>query len=163
MADIEVRGAEQFLRLSKALKAAGETEMRKQLHKTMRDTAKPLVKEARQAATESGIPKSGGLAARIAKTAFRPQVRTGATTAGVRITAPGKAVAARTLNDSGIVRHPVYAQGDKTRREWTWRTQSVPAAQGWFDRAMKRNAGPVRLKLLAALDQVRREILRSTR
>lgn len=163
MADIEVRGADEFYRLSRALKSAGRTDLRKNLHKAMRDTAKPLVRDARDAALTSGIPSSGGLAARIAKSGFRTQVRTGAATAGVRITAPRKAVTARLLNETGRFRHPVHADGGKTRREWAWVAQEAPSAQGWFDRAMKERAPKIRRDLLVAMDRTRNDILRSIR
>lgn len=156
-------GADEFYRLSKALKNSGQKEVRKQLHKAMRDAAKPLVKVAKDAAKDSGIPKSGGLAGRIARTSFRAQVRTGATTAGVRITAPGKFVTAKLLNRTGTFRHPVHADPTKTRREWTWVTQSAPDAKGWFDRAMTEHAPDVRKDIVKAMRAVPVRIARDAK
>lgn len=149
--------ADDFYRLSKALKHAGETELRKALHKSMREAAKPLVKTARDAALDSGIPASGGLAARISKAAFRAQVRTGATTAGVRITAPGKNVTVKMLNTYGKVRHPV--RGNRS----VWVDQPVPAAAGWFDKAMQEHAPEVRDDLVRALEAMAEQIMREAR
>lgn len=157
------KGADEFFRLSKALKESGQKEVRKQLHKGMRDAAKPLVAEAKKAAAEAPIPARGGLRARIARTTFRAQVRTGATTAGVRITAPGKFVTVKLLNRYGRVRHPVHADPSKTRREWAWVNQEVPEAKGWFDDAMREHAPEVRDDVVKAMRAVPARIARAAK
>lgn len=155
--DFRVTGANDFLKLSKALKVAGRTEMRKELNKGMRDAAKPLAKEAKQAALET-FPARGGLAKRESKIPFRPQTRTGATP-GVRIVAPGKYVVGKTVNASGRFRHPVHADPDKTRREWRWVNQQVPGGQGWFDRRMEAGAPAIRKELEKAMEAVAQKII----
>lgn len=157
MSDFEVRGADEFLRMSKALKAAGQTGLRKELHNGMKRAAKPLVKDAKDEAAKV-FPKGGGLARQMAKTPFRPQVRTGAQ-AGVRIVAPGKSVTAKLTNATGSWRHPVFADGKKTRRQWTWVTQRGVKPH-WFDDRMKAEAPTIRKELEQAMEDVAAQIVR---
>lgn len=149
--NFEVHGADDFLKLSKALKAAGQKELRKELHTGMRQAAKPLVKVAKREAGEV-FPKRGGLAAQEAKVPFRAQVRTGAT-AGVRIVAPGKYLVAKSANATGSFRHPVFDTG-------TWVTQRLPGSRGWFDDAMSRNAPAVRKDLEQAVNSMINKVKR---
>jgi hypothetical protein len=150
-------GSSDFLRLSKALKNAGRTELRKELHKGLKDGAKPLLKVAREAARES-FPEREGLAAREAKTRFRVQVRTG-TQAGVQVVADGRYVNVKLLNNRGIIRHPVFADPKKTRREWTWVDQPDPN-RGWFDKAMQDHVDQVKPELEQAIQRVVDKIAR---
>lgn len=163
-ADFVVRGAEDFLRLSKALKDAGQTELRKELHNAMKRTARPLVRAAKESAVaDSGIPRSGGLAKKIARTGFRAQVRTGAKTAGLSVNAPGRFVTAGLLNRTGAFRHPVYGDPTQTRKEWAWAPQQAPAALGWFDRAMEAEGPAVRRAVFAAMAEVAEKVVRDAR
>lgn len=98
-------GADALLALSKRLKAAGQTELRKEFTKAIQSAAKPLVPKVKDAARGS-LPTRGGLNERVARKPFRAQVRTGATTAGVRITA--SKVDPRI--DEGRVYHPVFGR-----------------------------------------------------
>ena len=98
-------GADALLALSKRLKAAGQTELRKEFTKAVQAAAKPLIPKVRDAARNT-LPKHGGLNERIARKPFRAQVRTGVTTAGVRITA--SKVDPRI--DDGRVYHPVFGR-----------------------------------------------------
>ena len=125
-----IKGAEDLLKLSKRLKAAGQSELRKELHKAVRETAKPLIPKVRAAARKQ-LPKQGGLNERIAKKPYRAQVRTGAKTAGVRIT--GTKVDPR-INE-GRVAHPVFGRPRSTV------VQRVPSADGYFDDTL-RDEGP---------------------
>jgi hypothetical protein len=161
-APFEVRGAKELAQLSKALKDAGQTGMRKELTAGMSRAARPLLAVAKQAAQDT-FPKQGGLADRERKVSFRVSVRTGAKTAGVRIVAPGRYVAAGAVNRTGRFRHPVFADSRKTRRDWTWTTQTVPGGQGWFDRAMNDSAPVVRRELEQAMENVLDKIVREAR
>lgn len=157
MADFEARGADDFLRLSKALKHAGQTELRKELHKGMRTAAKPLVAEARAAALEE-LPQRGGLAPWVAKrSAFRAQVRTGEQTAGVRIASGKAGQAGRTLNALGWVRHKVFGNPE------AWVTQHVPGAVGWFDRAMTKHAPEIADDIEKAMHDVAEQVVKEAK
>lgn len=130
--DFQVRGAEDFLRLSKALKAAGRTGLRKELNTELRRAVRPLLPIAKAAAREQ-LPRAGGLADAVAREPMRVQVRTGATTAGVRIVVGRRRGGARAAN-RGVIKHPVFGNRDR------WVTQRVPAAAGWFDETLEREA-----------------------
>lgn len=130
MADgFSVRGANDFLAVSKKLKAAGEGGLRKEFHKAIQQAAKPLVPKVREAARRD-LPKGGGLNERIARKPMRVQTRTGAKTAGVRIV--GSKVDPRI--NQGRVYHPVFGHKPGV-------VQQVPEAAGYFDETL-RDASP---------------------
>lgn len=133
-----IDGIDQFYRLSKELKAAGDTGMRKALNREIAKGTKPLVKRTRAVAREV-LPKTGGLNKVVAKAPQVVKVKTGRTEkdAGVRIGVRSRS-AVRAAN-KGVIRHPVFARSDRTRKEWTWVEQKVPS--GWFDDTL-RNEGP---------------------
>lgn len=158
--DFQVSGTRDFVKLSKALKAAGRTEMRKGLNKGLRSAAKPMIPVLKQAAAEA-FPKRGGLAAREAKTRFRIQVRTGSEP-GVRVVADGRYVNIKLSNTRGVIRHPVFADPAKTRREWKWVNQSVGQV-GWADRAVGLRAHEVVPALEKVMQDVVEQIARGVR
>lgn len=147
--DFEARGADQFLALSKALKEAGRTDLRKALNKGMRDGAKPLIPKARAEALAT-LPQRGGLAKLVAKEPARVQTRTGRDP-GVRIVVGKKRGGARSAN-RGVIRHPVF--GNRER----WVSQPVPS--GWFDDTMRKHGPDVRPALERAIDDMARRIVR---
>lgn len=154
MSSFQVTGAEQFLRASKALKAAGELGLRKELHKAMRVAVKPLTPLTRAAAMEQ-LPKRGGMNVRVAKAKQTPQARTGARTAGVRLTVGKSGSGARGAN-VGVVRHPVFGDAKK------WVDQPVPNATGWFDETCRQHAPTLVLPALeVALHDLAYEIARA--
>lgn len=153
MADYEVRGAEDFIRLSKALKHAGRTEMRKELNAGLKRAAKPLIAKTRAEARQR-LPQRGGLAERVAKAPQRVQVRTGARTAGVRIVVAGSAKGPRNAN-RGFIRHPVFGNRE------VWVEQKVPA--GWFDDPLKASAPEVRNDLEKVLESIADQVVREAR
>lgn len=150
MSDFEVRGADEFLKLSKALKQAGKTELRKQLNKGMKDAAKPLIPLTRQAARDR-LPRRGGLAAQVARTPQRVQVRTGAATAGVRLVV-GKTGSGARGADQGVIRHPTFGHRDR------WVSQKVDA--GWFTETILHNKHRVLPEVKKAMERVVAEVVR---
>jgi hypothetical protein len=153
MIDLEVRGGDDFLRASKALKAAGQFGLRRELHKQMRRGARPLIPLARAEARRV-LPRAGGLAEQVAKAPMRVQVRTGAQTAGVRVVV-GKDRSGARMANRGLIRHPVFGNRDR------WVDQRVPP--DWFDGAMRRNAPTVRPHILRAVQNVLTDIARGAR
>ena len=101
--DFSVTGADQFLRLSKALKAAGRTEMRKALNKGMRTAAKPLIPVAR-AAFIAELPHRGSAGEFIAGKRMRAATHTGRD--------PGVSIVVAKqdprLDTEGRLAHPVF-------------------------------------------------------
>jgi hypothetical protein len=144
-----VGGADDFLKLSKALKAAGQGELRKALNKTMKDAAKPLIPKVRAAARDS-LPKTNGLNERMARKPYRVQVRTGATTAGVRIV--GTKLDPR-INNEGRIFHPVFGRKPGV-------VQQVPGAVGYFDKTLSESGPAIRDDLTKALDDFAGTLIR---
>lgn len=148
--DFEVHGADQFLKMSKALKEAGRTGMRRELHTGIRKAARPLVKKTRDEAKRR-LPKRGGLAAQVAKEPQRVQVRTGTKTAGVRIVVGKKQGGARAAN-RGVIRHPVFGNRE------VWVDQKVPAR--WFDDPIEASAPEIRREIERSLNDMLAKIAR---
>jgi hypothetical protein len=142
-------GAEEFLALSKRLKAAGQTELRKELHKAMRDAAKPLIPKVKTAA-RTDLPRRGGLNKRMARKGYRVQARTGAATAGVRIV--GTKVDPR-IDATGRVFHPVFGRGPGV-------VQHVPRAKGYFSETLAGSAPQVRDAVRDVLDDFAERVAR---
>lgn len=149
--NFRVDGAERFLALSKALKAAGQTELRKDLNKSMKDAVKPLIPKARDAAGRM-LPQKGGLAKKVSKTPIRPQVRTGQDTAGVRLVVGKRRGSAAASTNRGTVSHPVFKTG-------VWVQQSV--TPGWFDATLEAEAPAVtRQAIEDALEVMSQRVVR---
>jgi hypothetical protein len=144
-------GPEQLLRVSRALKNAGETDLRKQFHKAIAAAAKPALPAVRASARAKG-PARGGLNERLAKKPYRVQVRTGAKTAGVRIV--GTKVDPR-MNSLGRIQHPVFGRpGRKV-------VQYAPKLKGYFDEPLGRLGPGVQKDVVDAMTEFTRRILRS--
>lgn len=105
MSDFEIRGADEFLRLSKALKAAGRTELRKELNKRIKAAAKPSIKAVKDAA-RSGLPQRGGAGVHFARKTATAVTRTG-NDPGVRVRF---AKADERLDTQGRLTHPVFGR-----------------------------------------------------
>lgn len=129
----QLNGADEFLRVSKALKAAGDTDLRKELHKAVQLAAKPLIPKVREAA-RSNLPRKGKLNERIAKKPYRSQTRTGVNTAGVRIV--GTKVDPR-INAQGRIAHPVFGRPGSTV------VQHDSGTKGYFDETLRESAPQV--------------------
>lgn len=146
------KGAEDFLKLSKAMKAAGETELRKELHKAVRQATRPTLPKVRTAARDK-LPRKGGLNKRVARKPLRAAVRTGAKTVGVRIeqrkTDPR-------LNATGRVAHPTFG-----RRPLV--VQQIPGAVGYFDKTIRNEAPQMRADIEGVLRDFRGRFLAAAR
>lgn len=147
--DFEISGGAEIARLSKALKDAGRTGLRKELNKGLRDAAKPLIVKSR-AEAQRRLPRRGGLAAKIAKAPQRVAVRLD----GVSIVA-GKRRSASGTTNNGTVRHPVFGN----RKVWV--VQRV--TPGWFEAPMRDGAAEVRPELQAAMERIAEKVVRETR
>jgi len=148
-AGLSSRGARDFLAVSKALKAAGEGELRKAFHKTVRDAAKPLPKKVKDSARERG-PKKGELNEALAKKPIRVQTRTGVKTAGVRIV--GTKVDPR-INNLGRIQHPVFGHKPPV-------VQYNQDLKGYFDDPLKESGPAIQTNVVRAMDAFTRDLLR---
>jgi hypothetical protein len=150
----EDMGASVFYEMSAKLKREGNGELRKRLHKQIRDTAKPLLPAVREAAA-ARFPQRGGLNRHMARGArYRTVVKTGAETAGVSIRAN------RTdprVDSEGRIAHPVPQRNGEPERDANGRrimvVQHVPAAAGFFSETIQGRAPVIRQDLIAALER----------
>jgi len=153
LADVEITGLQQLTRLGVALKATGAGGLRKELLKGLREAAKPMVREARQAATDR-LPKAGGLNLRVASEPMLIRNRLTGSNVGVRIVT--------TTTDTrgpnhGVIRHPVFGHMDR------WVTQPYAPAKGWFDQTLAK-AGPEATKaIVEAMTKVEHAIMIATK
>lgn len=143
--ELRIKGAEQLGDLARDLRAAGDSGkgLRRELYSGINRATKPLKAEAQKAAA-SRLPKSGGLAALVARSKFSTRTRAGRDP-GVTITVKGSGL----TTDRGYVMHPVFKSG-------AWVRQSVPG--GWFSDTMRGAAPTVRKELLEAMDDVAAKI-----
>jgi hypothetical protein len=154
--DFEVRGAQQFLDLSKALKAAGDKPMRQALTAGMRKAVKPAMKQA-QRRLKDGLPY-GGRGNAASQTV---QVKTGRDPGVSVVVKYGskRASNAHLANTKGRIRHPVFADGEKPRKDWRWVNQEVPGLKGWFDETYRDAAPEIRKALEKAMEDIAQMIV----
>lgn len=146
MADLEVRGADQLVRLSERLKSADKT-IQREFTSALNRTTKPLKSAAKESARQK-LPQRGGLAEKVANSRFSTRRSTRGRTVGIRLTAAGL----RGLKsiDDGTVRHPTFGN----RSEWV--AQSV--TPGWFTEPMEKSAPLVRQQIVAAMNDTAKKI-----
>lgn len=140
------------------LRAAGETGLRRELVKAIRDAAAPI-----PGAIRAGLPArlpdryAGVLNADLK---LGVSVRAAAGDPGVSVWAEPAGRTARTRRlhrlESGVLWHPVFAEGP--RRSWEWAQQAV--TPGWFSGPAEDAAPRVRAAIDAALDRVKDQIWR---
>lgn len=147
--DFRVTGADDFLALSKALKQAGRTELRKELNKGLREGAKPLIPLTR-AAARSMLPKTGGLSELVARAPQRVQTKTGRDPS-VRLVAGKKGSGAR-ASDDGAVRHPRFGHPG------AFYVTKTPA--GWFTKTVEDHVHEVLPALEQAIQNVVDKVVR---
>ncbi len=118
---------------------------------------KPVTKEAEKALKDAlPYPMRGNSVSQVV------QVKTGrdpGVTVGVKY-GTKRSSNARMANTKGQIRHPVFADGDKARKEWRWVNQSVPNAKGWFDETYRDSAPTIRRSLEAAMESIADEVVR---
>ena len=143
---IEIRGAEQFGKLAKELKEAGDKDLKRELYKAVGKATRPLISAARKSATEQ-LPRRGGLNKRVAQSRFSTNKRQ----SGVRVTARN-AYSLRQI-DRGIVRHPVYGNTE------VWVNQ--PVNSGWWSEPLEAGAPTARRAIQEAMDEIAKKLDRA--
>jgi hypothetical protein len=146
--DLRITGGEELGDLSRALKSAGATDLRRELYRGINRATKPLKAKAQQAAG-ANLPQSGGLAALVGRSKFSTRTLAGRDPR-VSITVKGTALA----TDKGYVSHPVFGN------RGAWVRQPVSGA-GWFSNTMRESASDVRKEILEAMEDVADQIRRA--
>jgi hypothetical protein len=137
-----VRGAEDFLALSKRLKEAGESGLRKELNRAVQAIPKPLIPKVK-AAARAKLPSKGGMNEHYARKRYRVQARTGQNTAGVRIASPKTDPR---VDSVGRIAHPVFG------RPRSRVVQRVPGAAGFFSETIQAEAPQIRRALVETVE-----------
>jgi hypothetical protein len=147
-------GARVFYEMSAKLKRAGAGDLRKQLHKDMREAAKPLLPAIRRQAA-ARFDHRGGLGRHMSKgSRYRTVVKTGAATAGVSIRA--NKTDPRT-DSQGRIAHPVPGPDGQPMRGADGRrimaVQHFPEGVGYFRETIEERAPQVRRALIDGLER----------
>jgi hypothetical protein len=155
-----VTGTADFAALSKRLKEAGETGLRRELYKAIDKAAQDLKKEiAHPLHLYSYLPNpyADVLAADLKVSVYKRSGRDPHLT----IRAEGRAHNRKIiqLDERGVLVHPVFARSSR-RRDWTWRDQFSHVRQGFFTDPVEKAAPAVREKILAAMQETARKITR---
>ncbi|MBB2909325.1 hypothetical protein FHS43_000571 [Streptosporangium becharense] len=184
VADVRVTGAEQMRKLAADLKRVDKT-LAAKLRKTIRDAARPAVADAKTAVRSlpvTGAHGGGGTARtehnlgrarkpadqraiarararsglrRTIAAAIKTDIRDGGRRAGVRIIVDGSKLPAdqrtlpRRLNSKKGWRHPLFGN----RKHWY-----AQKGKPWFEPSIKRHADRIRKTILAAMDEIAREL-----
>lgn len=143
MADFELRGANELHVLAERLHEAGRGDLRKELLRGIRGSAKKAIPDIRQSAYRT-LPRRGGLAERVGQQAYGVQTRLAGSSASVRLA--GKGMKELRDIDAGRLRHPVF--GDRK----TWSQQSV--TPGFFSNAVARRAPSIRKDIEKAMGNI---------
>jgi hypothetical protein len=140
---VVTHGAEKLDRLGRAIKDAGDKDMRRELPRAAQRCGKPMKAAAREGALKR-LPKRGGLAERVATSKLSVRTRTVGKGAGVRIV--GQSGYDLQGMDDGQVRHPVFGN----RKRWV----SETVKPGWFSDAEEAAAPQFRDEFERAMDAV---------
>lgn len=154
---ITVTGAEGLARLSRALKAAGRNDLRKDLLRGIRKASKPMIPAARAAAAEA-LPHRGGLAEEVSGAKWVVRTRLQGRGAGVRITGAWTSGGRQhdlAKMDTGLLRHPTW--GHPVHGPGAiWVAQSIRPR--WFSDAMEKLAPEIRQELVNVIDEVAKRL-----
>lgn len=148
-----VQGANDFLAISKKLKAAGGTgkgSVRNEFHSAIKKAAKPLAQAVPKAA-EAKFPHKGGLNKVMAKRKPNVVARTGAKTAGVRL--QDKRTDPR-MNSQGRIYHPLFG------RKGSDVVQIAPEVKGYWDETLREGAPEIQAEVREVLTDWTLRIIR---
>jgi hypothetical protein len=159
-----VSDAEDFSRLARRLKDAGETGLRRELRNAINDAVSPFADAINGLEyLKPYMPdRYAGVLAGDLAAVTRQQASPRAY--GVKVTVRGrrKARQVQTLN-RGFLRHPVFPRNDMPRDEWTWRTQGGPAKPagmrpGFFTNAVEAAKPEIRRQVTSAMQAVAKKV-----
>lgn len=134
--------------LAKRLKAAGESGVRREMVRSLKAAAQPMVPKLREAAL-ADLPRRGGLNERVANHPIKVSVRTSGRRMGVSIRAQW------TATNKATWRHPVFGNREK------WVTQTFSRAGGWFDKTAQANTPAAKARVTYVLREVAGRVNRS--
>lgn len=148
VADIRITGAQDFQKLARQLREAGDRGkgLRKELYKRIDAATKPLRDEVKRAEAEQ-LPRRGGLAKLAVSRRISTSKRNTGRSAGIRLTQKNTP-----SWDRGRLRHPVFGN----RKVWV--SQDIKAGF-WSDTlASSTSQEMVRRGILAAIDEISKKL-----
>lgn len=148
-------GGEKLAALAKALRAAEEKTLLRELRKGVRAPLLTLIPKIQESARRK-IPKRGGFQSQFMPSlTLKVQQKNTGRYPGMRMLAkyPGRI----SRIDRGYLRHPVFPDTEnKTRDQWDWITQPIP--KGFFTDPIKDEQPEIVKAVEDALDRVARQV-----
>lgn len=154
MGDFEVRGAEKFEKVAKALKQAGDKELRKELYAGINRAAKPMTKNVKDS-TPKYLPRRYAL--ELSKTVKISVRRRGAgRNPAVYLVAKAKTSTGKDRDlaslNRGRLRHPLFGN----RKHW----YDQRVRPDWWTDPLLESAPQARKEIVKAIDGVARKLAR---
>lgn len=151
-------GGEKLAALTRACRNAGETGLLRELQAGTRKPLQALIPRIIASAREH-LPKRGGFAEEfVRKLRLTVRQRNTGRYPGIRLIASYAGRVKRI--DQGRLRHPVFADADEARTEWTWpetgKTQRI--TPGWFSDPVNEAHPEILRAAEEALQRVARQI-----
>lgn len=158
--NFRIEGVDTIRAVGRGFKEAGDgKEIKRDLARELRAAGKPAADDMR--ATLAGqLPQGNGLAAFFTKKKFSIRNRFSGNSAGIQMTT-GKKHQFAQVEDTGILRHPVFADGEVERRDWMWVAQSVTGAKGVLEERFEAHADEYVEAAASALDSAITRLTRS--
>lgn len=147
VADLRITGTDDLARVARALKDAGDKDLRRELLRGINRALKPA-KQAVKDAARSQLPQRGGLAAEVAASRISSSTRTSGRSPGVRVTGKKSGRDLRSI-DRGRLRHPTFGRAP-------WVNQAVKP--GFFSETLTEQAPRVRREVVDVLEDVAQKI-----
>lgn len=148
MTRVEIRGAEQFDRLARRLREAGDKDLRRELYAALNRSTKPVRGQVK-ANARAILPQRGGAARLVARSSVTTRGKAGKHPS-VRI------VAKNGINlyavNRGILRHPLFGR----RKHW----YTTPVQPGWFTDPIERAKPHIQRELIEAMHDIAVKITR---
>lgn len=153
MANLEIQGADKFLHVAKALKQAGDKELKRELGHAIKVSVAPMTQEVRDHVAQYLPSGYAPILARDLKT--RQSWRTRGETVGLLLSGYAKGKRERRhvkAINKGILRHPVFGN------RGAWVAQRV--RPGFWDEPLANAKERPAKEIRAALDSIARKLAR---
>lgn len=156
--EVRVAGAHQLEALARRLREAGDRSLPTELRRALSKAAKPLEADVR---AHVGLYLPNRYAAVLERSMkFAVSVRTSGRSPSVTIVFTAKGVRherqIKTLDNPGLLRHPVFARGP--RRTWHWARKPQRVRPGFWSDQVEDHKPRIRRDMHAAMHDVAEKI-----
>ena len=146
----EFVSAEDYVRLQRKLKDV-DKKVARAIRKRLRAAAGPVGRAVLEYGVER-MPRRGGLQSYLKGSTISASMRS----TGMDLWLGSKKKSQISLLNRGMLRHPVWGRGDRTRKQWGWSTQDVPDEA--FSDALKHLPADVQRNLEMVMYNVMKEL-----